>query len=83
MTNLQQIKKNIRLSSKIAKYLISNPKEFKNFPKKVSIIPISINDKDLNEMNSKMIDALKSKGKNVIEAKETKNKSKPWQFAFL
>lgn len=82
MSTVTQVNKNIRLSNKLAKYFVKNPKKITNYPSNVSFVIISANDKTLNIVNEKLIKNLKKSGKKVVKAKETKNTSSPWQFNY-
>lgn len=83
MSKKQQIKKNLELSAKLADYLAKNPKLDGKMPNKASYVFFSATDKQLNRTNLKLAKSLAEEGKTVIKAKETRDKSNPWEFILL
>jgi len=75
-----QIIKNLKLSEKLLNYLSENPRENKE---DVSYIVITKNDSALNKANLSIAESIAKKGKKVVKAIETSNKSTPWKFASL
>lgn len=83
MSKNQQITKNIELSEKLAEYISDNPSEIRQFPSSVSYVTFSSTDERLNSANKKLVLSLKSEGKSIIKAQETKDKKNPWKFILL
>lgn len=83
MRNKKQVEKNIKLSSKIASYIMKNPDAVKKVPKNSTYVIFSADDQELNKKNEEMISSLKDEGKKVIKVVETKNKTNPWNFISL
>lgn len=79
----QQVEKNIKLSSKVASYLMENPDAVKGVPKHSTYVIFSADDQELNKKNGQLLSSLKSEGKKVIKVIETKNKTNPWNFISL
>jgi hypothetical protein len=74
----RQINKNFQLSAKLADFL-ANKSETRT-SKGVTFVVFSATDEELNKLNTKLLDQLKSQGEKVIKAKETGSKEKPWIF---
>lgn len=81
MSKKDQLKKNLKLSEKLAGYVVSNPDAVKNMPKRASFVVFSSEDSDLNKMNNQLVISLKSEGRKVVKATESNNKVKPWLFS--
>lgn len=81
MSNKQQASKNMDLTAKLADYIAEHPEISRQvFVSGASIVPFSLNDKDLNKANEKLVKDLLEEGKKVIKIKETKNRKEPWEF---
>lgn len=74
----KQIQKNFDLSEKLANFLANNPKRLKSG---VNYVVFSESDEALNKINSRIVKALKKRGKKVIKATETGSQKNPWVFA--
>lgn len=83
MSTKKQVEKNIRLSSKVASYIVSNPNVVKKVPANSTYVVFSANDPELNKKNEQLLSSLKKEGKKVIKVIETKNKTNPWNFITL
>lgn len=83
MTKQIQVSKNLKLSAKVAEYIARNPDAVKNFSGKLSFVVFSADDDSLNEINASLVKKLKTEGKNVVKAQETKDKNYPWKFSSL
>ncbi len=83
MSKKQQLDKNMKLTVKLADFIVSHPKVNSNIPSGASIVPFSASDNILNMMNEKLIPGLKEEGKTVVKAKETKSTKEPWEFITL
>lgn len=83
MSTKQQIEKNIKLSSKVASYIMDNPQVVSNVPEDSSYVVFSVDDQELNNRNEDLLVSLKNEGKNVVKVQETKNKAMPWNFISL
>ena len=83
MSNKKQVEKNLKLSSRVASYIMENPDAVKKVPKNSTYVIFSVDDQELNKKNEKMIFSLKNEGKKVIKVFETKNKTNPWNFISL
>lgn len=80
MSKQQQIEKNLKLSEKFADYMVEHPEVLEEFPRSASYVTFSFKDKELNKLNSKLIEGLVKEGKKVIKAFETNDKNNPWKF---
>lgn len=80
MSKKQQIKKNLKLSAKLAAYLDKNPDIEEKTSKDTSYVFFSATDQRLNKTNLKLAKSLAEEGKVVIKAEETTNKSNPWKL---
>jgi hypothetical protein len=78
MSKKQQIQKNLKLSEELMEYLADNPYNSKE--KNVSFVVFTQNDKELNKLNSNLINSLIEEGKHVIKAIQTSDKNHPWSF---
>lgn len=83
MSKQQQVEKNLKLSEKLANYMVTHPDILGKLPKKASYIVFSLKDKELNKLNSNLIDGLIEEGKKVIKAEETVDKNHPWKFTHI
>lgn len=83
MTKKAQLQKNLKLTEKLAKYLVDNPTVTKSIPSNASYVFHSVKDKKLNKANEAIIKSLLSKGTTVVKVKETKDQDAPWQFTPL
>ncbi|KKU03686.1 MAG: hypothetical protein UX88_C0023G0002 [Candidatus Woesebacteria bacterium GW2011_GWC2_47_16] len=81
MGKAKQLEKNLRLSEKLAEYIVSNPVATKNIPSGASFVVFSAEDEKLNKLNKDLVNSLKREGKKVIKATEKKNKKQPWIFS--
>jgi len=81
MGKAKQLEKNVNLSKKLAEYIASNPSAVKNIPSGASFVVLSSGDDELNKLNHKLVDSLKSEGKNVVKATQEHNKKQPWTFS--
>ena len=53
----------------------------KKLPDDASFVTFSAGDKNLNEVNKKLIKELLEEGKRVVKAQETNNEKQPWEFS--
>lgn len=83
MTKQTQVSKNLKLSAKVAEYITKNPSAVKGFAGDLSFVVFSADDDSLNEINAGLVKKLKTEGKNVVKAQETKDKNYPWKFSSL
>ena len=76
-----QAEKNLKLSSKLADFLVSHPEVSKKLPDDASFVTFSAEDNNLNEVNQELIKELLEEGKHVVKAQETNNEKHPWEFS--
>jgi len=50
-------------------------------PDEALFVTFSAGDKNLNEVNKKLIKELLEEGKRVVKAQETNNEKQPWEFS--
>jgi len=50
-------------------------------PDEALFVTFSAGDKNLNEVNKKLIKELLEEGKHVVKAQETNNEKQPWEFS--
>ena len=81
MSTKIQAEKNLKLSEKLADFLVSHPEVSKKLPDDASFVTFSAGDKNLNEVNKKLIKELLEEGKRVVKAQETNNEKQPWEFS--
>jgi hypothetical protein len=81
MSTKTQAEKNLKLSEKLADFLVSHPEVSKKLPNDASFVTFSAEDKNLNEVNNKLIVELLEEGKHVVKAQETNNAKHPWEFS--
>jgi hypothetical protein len=81
MSTKTQAEKNLELSGKLADFLVSHPEVSKKLPDDASFVTFSAIDKNLNEVNKKLIKELLEEGKQVVKAQETNNEKQPWEFS--
>ena len=81
MSTKTQAEKNLKLSEKLANFLISHPEVSKKLPDDASFVTFSAGDKNLNEVNKALIKELLDEGKHVVKAQETNNEKQPWEFS--
>ncbi len=81
MSTKIQAEKNIKLSAKLADFLVSHPDVSKKLPDNASFVTFSAKDKNLNDVNTELIQELLKEGKNVVKAQETSNDKQPWKFS--
>lgn len=81
MSKAKQLEKNLRLSEKLAEYIVANPVATKNIPRGVSFVVFSAADEKLNKLNKGLVNSLKSEGKKVVRVTEKKDKKNPWIFS--
>lgn len=80
MSKPSQIKKNIKLSTDLSNYLVSNPRTLTELPNDASFVVFSEDDKALNRVNGTIIDSMLNEGTIVVKAQETKKQREPWKF---
>ena len=81
MSKKQQAIKNMDLTAKLADYIAVHPEASeKVFASGASVVPFSLNDRELNKANERLVEDLLEEGKKVVKAKETKNSKEPWEF---
>lgn len=83
MSNKKQAQKNLKLSVKLANFIADNPQLSKTVISGASVVPFSLEDKELNKANEKLVEELLEEGKRVVKAEETKNSKEPWKFMQL
>ncbi len=81
MSTKTQTEKNLKLSEKLADFLVSHPEVSKTLPDDASFVTFSAEDSQLNETNEKLIQELLEEGRHVVKAQETHNKQHPWEFS--
>jgi hypothetical protein len=81
MSTKTQAEKNLKLSGKLADFLVSHPEVSKKLPDEASFVTFSVDDENLNEINKKLIKELLEEGKQVVAAQETNNENHPWEFS--
>jgi hypothetical protein len=81
MSTKTQAEKNLKLSEKLADFLVSHPEVSKTLPDDASFVTFSAEDTNLNEVNMKLIKELLEEGKHVVKAQETNNEKHPWKFS--
>jgi len=81
MNTKTQAEKNLKLSEKLADFLVSHPEVSKKLPDDASFVTFSVEDTSLNEVNKKLINELLEEGKRVVKAQETNNEKQPWEFS--
>ena len=81
MSTKTQAEKNLKLSSKLADFLVSHPEVSKKLPDDASFVTFSAEDNNLNELNQELIKELLEEGKRVVKAQETNNEKHPWEFS--
>jgi hypothetical protein len=81
MNTKTQTEKNLKLSEKLADFLVSHPEVSKALPDDASFVTFSAEDTQLNETNDELIKELLEEGKHVVKAQETNNEKKPWEFS--
>ncbi len=82
MTKHEQIQLNVQLSEDLANYLVANPKERLSFPGGTSYVVFSADNDELNTLNEALIEPLKSEGKTIVRATESRE-AKPWMFSVV
>lgn len=81
MSKQQQLEKNLQLSEELMQFLADNPTlSPTNKWGSVSFVVMTKDDKELNKLNSDLIDSLQEEGKKVVKAIQTLDKKSPWQF---
>jgi len=83
MTKTKQLQKNLKLSQKLASYILSNPVVTKGLPGNASYVFFSSTDKKLNSANNEITKSLLIQGTAVIRAEETSNQKNPWKLTPL
>ncbi len=81
MSNNTQSRKNIKLTQKLAEYLVEHGVE--GMPKNASFVPFSAKDKELNAANKKLLKSLRHEKKPVIKAQEPSTSKGQWTFTPL
>ena len=81
MSTKTQAEKNLKLSGKLADFLVSHPEVSKKLPDDASFVTVSAEDNNLNEVNQELIKELLEEGKHVVKAQETNNENHPWEFS--
>lgn len=81
MTKTMQLDKNLKLTSKLAEYIVENPKAVADLPSEASYVVFSASDKKLNELNKKLFKNIAKSGQQVVKAEQTKSKTIPWKFS--
>ena len=80
MSEQNQVKKNILLSSKFSTYLEKKPEILDKISANAEYVVLSANDKELNKMNEIIINSLKKMGKKVVKVQETGKPETPWEL---
>jgi hypothetical protein len=80
MSTKTQAEKNLKLSGKLADFLVSHPEVSKKLPDDAAFVTFSAEDNNLNEVNQELIKELLEEGKHVVKAQETNNEKHPWEF---
>ena len=81
MDKKTQAQKNLELMEKLTKFLLSHPEIDHKLPADASLVIISAEDKNLNEINDKLIPGLLEEGKHVVKAREIKSDTNSWEFS--
>lgn len=79
MSKKAQTSKNITLTHKLIKYLMTG-KNIPSLPKDVSFVPFSKTDKKLNQANQELLKALLKDEKPVVIAEEPKTSKDSWSI---
>ncbi|HZE87016.1 MAG TPA: DUF5647 family protein [Methylomirabilota bacterium] len=82
MSTDTQATKNIKLSHKLTKYLITHPAVSKKLPFDASFV-VYTDDDELNKANDLLLKELIEEGKPIVKAKETNDKNNPWTFSSI
>lgn len=82
MKKENQLKKNLKLTSRLLDYLAKHPEAASEIPSETSYIVFSSNDQNLNEQNEKMLKKLRSEGQKIVKA-TNKPGPNPWKLEFL
>ncbi|HYZ58327.1 MAG TPA: DUF5647 family protein [Nitrososphaeraceae archaeon] len=81
MSTKIQAEKNLELMEKLTKFLLSHPEIDHKLPADASLVILSAEDKNLNEINDKLIPGLLKEGKHVVKAQELKSDTNSWEFS--
>jgi uncharacterized protein DUF5647 len=81
MNTKTQAEKNLKLSEKLAEFLLSHPDIDHKLPSDASFVTYSAEDKSLNAVNDKLIPGLLEEGKHVYKAQEIKSDTNKWEFS--
>jgi hypothetical protein len=81
MSKKVQFETNLKLSDKLTAYISSHPSLLKKHGESSYVLFVEGNE-ELNEMNTKLLENIKSSEKSVIKATHTTNKKNPWKFEF-
>ena len=81
MSTKIQAEKNLELMEKLTKFLLSHPEIDHKLPADASLVILSAEDKNLNEINDKLIPGLLKEGKHVVKAQEVKSDTNSWEFS--
>jgi Family of unknown function (DUF5647) len=76
-----QAEKNLQLMEKLTEFLLTHPEVDKQLPRDASFIILSAEDKNLNDVNDKLIPGLLEEGKHVVKAQEIKSDTNSWKFS--
>ena len=82
MKKENQLKKNLKLTSRLLDYMAKHPEAASKVPSGTSYVVFSSDDPGLNEENEKMLKKLKSKGQKIVKA-TNKPGPNPWRLEFL
>lgn len=77
MSKKQQAEKNLKLSVKLADFIVDHPNAIIS---DASVVPFSAGDQKLNRANEGLVEELLEEGKPVVKAQETKDSKTPWNF---
>jgi len=80
MSKTSQLKKNAKLSEKLAEYIASNPSATVDLPEDASFVVFSSKNGELNRLNENLVESLRCEGKDVVKATEKESKKQPWSF---
>lgn len=80
MTKKIQLQENLKLSEKLAAYIVDNPSVTKGIPSNASYVFYSATDKALNRANDAIIKSLLNQGTAVVKAQENQNTKTHWKL---
>ncbi len=83
MSNKKQVTKNFDLTSKLANFILRNPKKSKDIPSGTTYVVFSSVDKELNKLNEKLVQGYLKRGKPVVKATEKEKTKNIWDLRYI